>query len=139
MHGFKQNPLGSFVHAVEFCFMEFGHQTDKSELFTQAFDYVIEHSGQYLVSREVCEQNPDLMNDIFGLCLRIVKHNDLLFYDATKLESLIKFAMMTIGITGYRIAKSHSEFMTQLLRNVAEAMDIIKQIESRPTKGLLFK
>ena len=26
MSGYQQNPLGTFVYAVEFCFMDYGHQ-----------------------------------------------------------------------------------------------------------------
>lgn len=55
MNGFKQNPLGTFVYSVEFCFMDFGHQADKEALFTQALDFIIQNATEYLVSREICE------------------------------------------------------------------------------------
>ena len=82
MLGYKQNPLGTFVYAVEFCFAEFCHQPQHNDMFIEALDYIIKTSSEVLVSKDVCEQNPDLINDIFGMAMRYVRYNKTLFFSS---------------------------------------------------------
>lgn len=44
-------------------------------MFIEALDFIIKYSAEFLASRDVCEQNPDLIYDIFGLTMRYVRYN----------------------------------------------------------------
>jgi hypothetical protein len=48
MNGYRQNKLGTFVYAVEFSFMEYGHQPQHTDLFLEALDFIIKNSTEYL-------------------------------------------------------------------------------------------
>ena len=60
---------------------------------------MIQVSQEYLTTRAKCEQNPDLTNDIFGLAIRVLSQNRQLFFSITKLEQLIRFSMLCIGLS----------------------------------------
>jgi len=73
------------VYAVEFCFSEFGHQPQNEEIFIEAFYFVVKITNECLITREKCEQNPDLVNDFFGMSMRYVRYNKKLFYSSNLL------------------------------------------------------
>jgi transportin-3 len=83
MQGYQINPIGSYVYAVEFCFTEFGHQPQNAELFVEAFDFIIKTTAQALNSRSDLEQQPDLVNDFFGMAMRYVRYNKAIFFRST--------------------------------------------------------
>lgn len=89
MLGYQKNQHGTFVYAVEFCFTEYGHQPQNAEIFIEAFDFVVKITDQYLNSRELCEQNPDLINDFFGMAMRYVRYDKAIFFKSTQLEIFV--------------------------------------------------
>ena len=89
MLGYQKNQLGSFVYAVEFSFSEFGHQPQNADIFVEAFDFVVKVTNECLPTREKCEQNPDLINDFFGMSMRYVRYNKALFYSSNQLHVFI--------------------------------------------------
>jgi hypothetical protein len=89
MLAYQTNQIGSLIYSLEFSLREFGHQPQHYDMFTEALDHVITVSHGYLVSREVCEQQPDLINDIFGMAMQFVRQNKSLFFSSSQLESLI--------------------------------------------------
>jgi transportin-3 len=64
-----------------------------------------------MVTKEQCEQNPDLVNDFFGMAMRYIRYNKSLFFKSNALEIFVNFMMRCIGLERYRAAKAHSEFM----------------------------
>ena len=87
-------------------------------------------SHGYLVSREVCEQQPDLINDIFGMAMQFVRQNKSLFFSSSQLESLIQIMLVCIGLTQEDAARGHSEFLIELLRKVDDELSQVGYMPS---------
>lgn len=85
MIGYAQNPICSYIYAVEFTFTEFGHQESNFVLFTQALDHIILTTATKLKSRKDLEQQPDLVSDFFGLAMRILRYNETVFFGSGQL------------------------------------------------------
>ena len=52
MIGYQQNQIGSYVYAVEFCFTEFGHQPQHTDLFVEAFDFIVKNTYDKMMTKE---------------------------------------------------------------------------------------
>lgn len=89
MIGYQQNQIGSYVYAVEFCFTEFGHQPQHADLFVEAFDFIVKITYEKMTTKEYCEQNPDLVNDFFGMAMRYIRYSKSLFFKSNELEVFV--------------------------------------------------
>lgn len=102
----------------------------------EALDFIIKSSSDFLVSRDVCEQNPDLINDIFGMAMRYVRYNKALFFSSQHLELFVQFMLTCIGLDQFRAAKAHSEFLQELLRCLYDDLHEIG-FEPTPLPGMI--
>ena len=72
-----------------------------------------------LATKKNCERNPELVNDFFGLSLRYIRYNKVIFYSCSTLEILMKqLNMNAIGIENYDAAKVHTNFLIEMTRGL---------------------
>ena len=59
------------------------------------------------------------MNDFFGLSLRYIRYNKVIFYSSSTLEILMKqLTMNAIGVENYDAAKVHTSFIIEMTRGL---------------------
>ena len=61
------------------------------------------------------------MNDFFGLSLRYIRYNKVIFYSSSTLEVLMKqLTMNAIGVENHDAAKVHTSFIVEMTRGLKQ-------------------
>ena len=128
MEGYEKNSIGSFVYTVEFCLTEYGQKPEYAELFQKAFEFICQQTSQVLATKNNCARNFELVNDFFGLSLRYIRYNKVIFYSSSTLEILMKeLTMNALGVDNYEAAKVHSSFIIEMTRGLKQ--DLSQQVD----------
>ena len=126
MQGFEKNPIGPFLYALEFTVTEFGSSQENELLFVQAFDYFCKNIIEVLATPENCMRNSYLTNDYFGLCKRILRYNEFIFYRNSHLMNFAQVLINSCGIDHYQstmeIKGCFKEILKGLEQDVAQGV-----------------
>lgn len=98
---YERYPLATYLYSVENALTTYYSTPDYLPMLSQLYGHMIKKTQAYLSTSDPKKQDPDLIDDFFGLITRFLRKlpNAVVACDAEIAESQFKVAVQCIGIT----------------------------------------
>jgi len=114
---YQRNPISSYLYCAEFCSTVFGQIPEYKQIMQELVDFMMTQTFKFLNDPSMFSQNPDLVEDLFGMAGRYIKHCPALLFESSNIENLIQCAIAGIGLEQTEAAKSLYCFIEDFCRS----------------------
>ena len=118
--GYQTYFLSTYLYCAEFSVTVFGGNKDALGILSEMFNLMGRHTFEML-SKGGYTNNPDIVGDFFGMCMRYVKYAPRLIFESTILPNLLEFSMLLIGFEHVQAGKALYMFIEHFFMHFAYA------------------
>jgi len=100
------------------------------DILLKSFDFICKQSATFLTDLAAFTNYPDLVYDLFGMCLRYLRYSKHILFRSQNLEILLTLWMRGIGLEHKEAVSTHSSFFIELVKSLKRDLSKVSDLQN---------